>query len=96
MTTLESHLPPHLTWDKGGHASIVSVNDDAVVLRSSIPSPPGSRLEGTLTSDPPARVRVKMHSSKREERGEEASFVLTGRLIDATRELRARLSGLAV
>jgi hypothetical protein len=81
-----------IDWAKGGDAAVMSLADDAIVLRSTIPSPPGSRIEGKLQGEPPetARVRVKVHSSKRQSDG---SFVLEGRVLDLTRGLRARLGG---
>lgn len=82
----------HVVWAKGGAARVVSVAVDAIVLRSTVPAPPGSRVEGRLDGDPPAPVRVKVHASKRQAEGD---FVLEGRLLDATRELRARLEALA-
>jgi hypothetical protein len=82
----------HLVWAKGGDARVVSIAADAIVLRSSVPSPPGSRLEGRLDGQPPARVRVKVHGSKRQPDG---AFVIEGRVLDATREVRARLEALA-
>jgi hypothetical protein len=79
-----------IEWSKGGNAAVMSLADDAIVLRSSIPSPPGSRIEGTLREEPRELVRVKVHSSKRQEDG---SFVLEGRVLDMTRGLRTRLAG---
>ncbi len=81
-----------LVWAKGGHAQVVSLADDAIVLRSTTPAPPGARLDATLAGDPPAAVKIKSHGSKREDDG---SFVIKGRLVDATRELRARVAILA-
>jgi hypothetical protein len=90
----------HVAWVKGGTAAFVSVADDVVTLRSSIPSPPGSRLEGVLLAEggaqeqaeaAPAKVSVKVHGSKLELDG---SFTLKGRLLEATRALRARVAGL--
>jgi hypothetical protein len=81
----------HLAWTKGGTASFLTVADDAVTLRSTIPSPPGSRLEATLASDPPVPVKIKIHGSKLEPDG---SFTLKGRLLDANRALRDRLATL--
>jgi hypothetical protein len=81
-----------IVWAKGGEASVVSLRDDAITLRSTIPSPPGSRIEGTLAAAEGAggeSVRVKIHSSKRQEDG---SFVLEGRVLDLTRALRERLA----
>ena len=81
----------HLSWTKGGTASFLTVADDVVTLRSTIPSPPGSRIEGTLASDPAVTVKIKIHGSKLEEDG---SFTLKGRLLDANRALRDRLARL--
>lgn len=81
----------HLTWTKGGTASFLTVADDAVTLRSSTPSPPGSRLEAVLTADGTTAVKVKIHGSKLEADG---SFTLKGRLLDASRALRDRLATL--
>jgi hypothetical protein len=84
-------MTAHLVWTKGGEARVVSIAVDAIVLRSTVPSPPGSRVEGHLEGDPPATVRVKVHGSKRQPEGD---FVLEGRVLDATREVRARLEAL--
>ena len=94
----ESALPPneparHIAWTKGGHAAVVSVAGDTIVLRSTTSAPPGARLEATLTSEPPSPVKVKSYGTHKEADG---SFTLKGRLIDATRELRDRLAALAV
>lgn len=82
----------HVTWSKGGHAEVVSLVDDAIVLRSTTPAPPGARLEASLARDPGAAVKLKSYGTHREADG---SFTLKGRLIDATRALRDRLAGLA-
>jgi hypothetical protein len=84
-------MTAHVVWTKGGDARVVSIAVDAIVLASSIPSPPGSRLEGRVVGEPPATVRVKVHGSKRQADG---AFVLEGRVLDATREVRARLAAL--
>ena len=76
-----------ITWAKGGEAVVLALRDDAVTLRSTIPSPPGSRIEGTLAEGEP--VRVKIHSSKKQEDG---GFVLEGRMLDMTRALREKLA----
>jgi hypothetical protein len=83
--------PVHVRWTKGGEARVASLASDAVVLRSTVPSPPGSRIEGDLLGDPPAKLRVKVHASKLQPEGD---FVIEGRLLDVTREVRARLSAL--
>ena len=81
-----------ILWAKGGTASFVSAEGDNVTLRSTIPSPPGSRLDATFTDEPKTALRVKVHGSKKEEDG---SFTIKGRLVDATRETRERVSSLA-
>jgi hypothetical protein len=81
----------HLSWTKGGEARVVSLDGDAVVLRSTVPSPPGSRIEARLEDEPPATLRVKVHVSRRQPDGD---FVIEGRLLDTTREVRARLEAL--
>ena len=82
---------PHLAWTKGGTATVVTISEDAVTLRSSIPSPPGSRLEASLVGDPSTTVKIKVHGSKLQPDG---SFALKGRLLEASRGLRARLAAL--
>ena len=82
----------HIAWQKGGEADVVSVEGEALVVRSTVPAPPGARLDGKLTAEPEAAVRMKSHGSKKEEDG---SFTIKGRLLDATRELRERIASLA-
>ncbi len=81
-----------IRWQKGGTAQLVSLSIDAITLSSTIPSPPGSRIDGTLTSDPTKPVRVKIHGSKKQPDG---TFVLVGRPIDLEKELREELALLA-
>ena len=86
---------PHVHWQNGGHAVFLSLARDAVVLRSTVSSPPGSRLEGRLAGDEGGGalvVRVKVHGCKKQPDGE---FVIEGRLIDATREVRAVIAARA-
>jgi hypothetical protein len=78
----------HLAWRNGGEATLVSFRGDAVSLRSSVPWPPGSRVEGTLSAPPAALLRIKVHACKRHEDG---SYVMSGRMLDLTRALRERL-----
>ena len=82
----------HLVWAKGGEADVVAIRADAVTLRSTIPSPPGSRIEASLASDAAARVKFKIHGSKRQDDG---SFVLEGRPLDLTTAMREKLMVLA-
>ena len=92
MSEGEARVPAaHVTWVTGGHAEVKSLVGDAIVLCSTAPAPPGARLEAHLTSDPAKLVKVKSHGTHREADG---TFTLKGRLIDATRELRASLAAL--
>jgi hypothetical protein len=76
-----------ISWAKGGEARVVAfAPDGAITLRSTIPSPPGSRIEGTLEG---SSLRVKIHGAKKQDDG---TFVLEGRVLDLTRDLRARLA----
>ena len=80
-----------IRWAKGGTAAFLSAEGESVVLRSTIPSPPGSRLEATFVDEPASPLRIKVHGSKKEEDG---SFTIKGRLVDATREIRERVHAL--
>ena len=75
-----------IAWTKGGTATVVTLADDAITLRSSVPSPPGSRIEGATPEGD--AVRVKVHSSKKQDHG---AFVIEGRVLDMTRALREKL-----
>jgi hypothetical protein len=79
-------------WLRGGTARIVTLAGDAIVLRSSVPAPPGSRIEGALDEGfgqtGGAIVRVKVHTCRRQPEGD---FLLEGRPLDLTRELRERM-----
>lgn len=84
-------MSAHVKWSRGGEARVVSLDAQSIVLRSTVPSPPGSRLEGTVQSDPPATLRVKVHSSKKQTEGD---FVLEGRPLDLPRATRDALERL--
>jgi hypothetical protein len=75
----------HVRWSKGGEATILSLDGDRVAVRSSTPSAPGSRPEGTLASG--ARFWIKVARCRKDEDG----FLLEGRLLDATRDARSEL-----
>jgi hypothetical protein len=81
----------HLAWAQGGEALVLELRADAVRLRSTVPSPPGSRPTGTLLDGSGDVLRLKVHECKRQEDG---SFVLVGRPLDLTRDLRSKLEGL--
>jgi hypothetical protein len=78
----------HIRWSKGGEAWIVSMGPDTIVLRSTVPSPPGSRVEGTLEGAGVATLRMKVHASRKQPEGD---FLVEGRPLDLTRETRGKL-----
>jgi len=83
-----------IRWVRGGESQIVAVSATGIVLRSTVPAPPGSRLEGTVEAGGREfAVRIKVHASKRVAEGE---FILQGRPLDLTREMRQYLEALAV
>jgi hypothetical protein len=84
-------MTAHVRWTGGGEARVVTIDAQAIVLRSTVPSPPGSRIEGTLVGEPAARLRVKVHGSKKQPEGD---FVLEGRPLDLPRETRERIERL--
>jgi hypothetical protein len=82
----------HIRWVRGGEATVVALTAQAIALRSTVPSPPGSRIEGALIGETPATVRVKVHTCRRQPDGD---FLLEGRPLDLTRGTRDRLDTLA-
>jgi hypothetical protein len=94
----------HLAWTKGGEAELAAIDGDRVRLRSSSPSAPGSRIEGSLLASGTA-IRLKVARCRLQECGGRTNsrddvtkadrfYELDGRLIDATREVRAELARL--
>jgi hypothetical protein len=83
----------HLAWARGGEADVVSIDAHAqsIVLRSTVPSPPGSRIEGTLRGAPACALRVKVHASRRQPDG---TYLLEGRPLDLPRDTRERVVAL--
>jgi len=77
-----------IVWARGGEAVVVKIDAGGIVLRSTVPSPPGSRIDGTLQGEAPAGVRVKVHACKKQPEGD---FVLEGRPLDLARETRERI-----
>jgi hypothetical protein len=80
-----------IRWTRGGDARVVSLDARAIVLQSTVPWPPGSRIEGAIEGEPPAMLRVKVHSSRKQPEG---GFLLEGRPIDLARETRERIEAL--
>lgn len=86
----------HIRWGKGGDGRVVSAEADRIELASTIPSAPGSRLEGSLASGTPIRVKVaRCRRQADAESGSESMFLIEGRLLDATRDARAEIADLA-
>jgi hypothetical protein len=83
---------PHIAFDKGGEADVLALAGERITLRSTIASPPGSPLTGTLHASVNAHtpIRIKVHGCRREGDG----FRIEGRIIDLSRDLRATLAGL--
>ena len=80
---------PHVRWVAGGTADILSMDVDKITLRSTRPSPPGSRIEGALEGQRPLSLRVKVHLCRKQADGD---FVLEGRALDLTRADREALA----
>ncbi|WP_433935730.1 hypothetical protein AB3662_13445 [Sorangium cellulosum] len=92
-------MTPHLTWSKGGEAELIEIDGDRVRLRSTASSAPGARVEGSLTTGTAIRVKVARcrllapHAPDNPTPAERV-YELEGRLIDATRDVRAELARL--
>ncbi|WP_437736700.1 hypothetical protein [Sorangium sp. So ce1335] len=92
-------MTPHLTWSRGGEAELVELDGDRARLRSTASAAPGARVEGSLRSSGTA-IRVKVARCRLippapgEPAPAERVYELEGRLIDATREVRAELAQL--
>jgi len=71
-----------------GEATVLALEGERITLSSTIPRAPGAQLAGALASG--SAIRVKVASCRR--RGE--VFTIEGRLIDATRALRAEIAAL--
>jgi hypothetical protein len=80
-----------LALAKGESAEIASTDGDQVTLRSSIPSPPGSSLEGSLDSH---TLRVKVRSCRKDPKNSvERCFTIEGRFVSLTKAQRAAILG---
>ena len=80
-----------IAWARGGEATIVALTAESVTLVSTVAAPPGSRLDGSLGEGSPAFLRFKIHSSTKNADGD---YLLVGRPLDLTRELRERVAAL--
>lgn len=82
-------MDPHVRWQKDGSARLSKIEGgDIVVFRSTISSPPGSRLDGEMVATKTS-IRLKIHDCKLQSDG---TYELRGRLLDVTRGLRVELS----
>lgn len=78
-------MTDHLRLANDGTANIVALDGERVSLLATRASAPGCPLAGNL--EDATLVRVKVHRCRKQ--GER--FLIEGRLIDATRQLRERL-----
>ncbi len=97
-------MAARVAWTGGGSGSIEALEGDRISLASDRAFAPGSRPEGTLEGEPKAdadptpplegqRIWVKVHGSRRRD---DATFHVTGRLLNPTRELRQLLKEAAI
>jgi hypothetical protein len=83
-----------VVWAGGGEARLESIATDAIVLRSTVPAPPGSRVEGVVTAsdgEGGLRLRVKVHACRRLSDG---LYRVSGRPLDLHRTARERLEAM--
>lgn len=78
----------NVLWASGKKASVSEVNGERISLRSEASFAPGAPATGTLEEHPSQEIIVKVHGCRRD--GD--AFIVTGRLINVTRALRALLS----
>jgi hypothetical protein len=83
----------HLVWEGEGTATLVTLDRDRVELVSSRAFAPGSRPRAHLEAEQGgdrknAPIWMKVHGARRQDDG---LYRVTGRLLNATRELRALL-----
>lgn len=81
-------MTDHLRLPSDGTANFVAIDGERVSLLATRASAPGCPLAGNLADD--TLVRVKVHRCRKQ--GDR--FLIEGRLIDATRQLRERLGAL--
>jgi hypothetical protein len=79
-----------IRWNKGGEAAVLEAEDDRVAVRSTIPSAPGSRIEGVLPSGGGVRIKVARC------RAEGGAYRIEGKLLDATRAARDEVASLVI
>jgi hypothetical protein len=77
-----------LQWLQGGRAELLSLTADAVVVRSSVAWPPGSRVQAVRVGDESTKLSMKVHACRREA---EEEYRIEGRPVDMTRDVREQL-----
>lgn len=85
MTGSEITAAGPVAWDEGGTAGVLRAKDIDVVLRSSVPYPPGKPARGTLSGASPLSFTLKVSRSQRVAEG---VWDIRGRLLTATNALR--------
>jgi hypothetical protein len=78
-----------ITWTKSGTATLVRFHEPYAAVRSTISAAPGTPLAGKLDAQG-LDLTVKVKSCKRD--GDH--FVIEGRLVNLTRELREALGAI--
>lgn len=73
-------------WQRGGHAVVVDSDGVTLTVHSTTAYPPGAPLNATSTSG--VAFEMKVRSCKKLPAG---TFEITGKLVNATRPLRASL-----
>ncbi len=81
-----------VAWDGGGRGRVVSLEGDAIVVRSDKPFAPGSRPSGALGVS--GKLRMKTHRCQRIDQSDGMTFTLEGRPLDLTRDERLALLAL--
>lgn len=76
-----------ITWINGKKAQFVQIQGENISLRSEASFAPGTPAQGNLPPPLVQPITVKVHSCRREE----DHFLITGRLVNLTRELRTLL-----
>ena len=80
-------------WAGGGEATIVALDARSIVLRSTVPAPPGARIDGTLGVGGTGTLRIKVHACRQQPAGD---FRVEGRPLDLPRDRRLHLERLIV
>ena len=96
--TASARAGVRVAWARGGEARILALSAGAISLSSTVPWPPGSRVEGALRAEglAPAgsvapALRIKVHASRKAPDGD---YLVEGRPIDMARTVRERLEAL--